>query len=110
MRRQLFLCAVVLFGGLSTVNLSTIPAEAHALGRSHLPHCKNAMEGRGGLAVGKDKAKQRAVRKWTYDVKRAHGFRFTSWTFASNRDFHCKKKAGTWRCRAHALPCDAQAR
>ena len=109
MRKQLFLCAVVLFGGLSTVTLATVSAEAHSLGRSHLPHCQNPVEGRVGLAVGKDKAKERARRKWSYDVKRAHGFRFTSWAQARSKDYHCKKRAGTWRCRAHAHPCDWQA-
>lgn len=109
MQKRLILCAAIVLGGISAATVSTAPADAHSIGRTNLPHCKNPVEGRVGLAVGKDKAKERARRKWSYDVKRTYGYRFTDWGQARNKDYHCKKKAGTWRCRAHANPCDAQA-
>lgn len=98
--------------GLPTVILSsTPPTQAHGLGRSGFPYCKNGVIGRVGIAVHKDKAKKRARRKWAYDAKRRYGYRYSGWNYAEStaKHYHCKHKAGTWRCRAVAYPCDAQA-
>jgi hypothetical protein len=110
MNKQLILGLAIALGGLAAPVLTTPAAEAHSIGRSASSFCKNPVLGRVGVAVHKDKAKERARRKWSYDAKRAYGFAFSGWQFADNSDYHCKKKAGTWRCRGHANPCDAQAR
>lgn len=110
MLARAFIGAAVIAGGVSALSLAAIPAEAHSIGRSATAFCKNPVEGRVGLAVQKSKARKRARRKWSYEVNRKHGYRWSFWEFAEARDYHCKKKAGTWRCAAHARPCDAQAR
>jgi hypothetical protein len=82
-------------------------ASAHNFGRyAGTNNCKTWYEGRVGLGVRKSKAEDRAARKWRESVALKIGFNYRFWRHAENRHFHCKKKAGTWRCRAVAHPCN----
>jgi len=81
-------------------------ASAHNFGRyAGNENCKNWYEGRVGIGVRKSKAEDRAARKWRESVALKVGFKYRFWRHARDRHFHCKKKAGTWRCRAAAHPC-----
>ncbi len=110
MIKHIILSAAIAAGGLTLASIPLGSAEAHSLGRSATPHCKTGVIGRTGVAVKKDKAKKRARRKWAYDAKRKYGYAYSGWQFAQpDKHYHCEKKAGTWRCRAVAHPCNWQA-
>jgi hypothetical protein len=110
MYKKLILGIGIVIGGCTGLLLPAPSADAHSLGRTADSFCRNHVLGRVGIAVAKDKARERARRKWSYDAKRAYGYNYSGWQYAKNRDYHCDKKAGTWRCRGHANPCSAQAR
>ena len=103
------LVAALIIAVFAIIPATAPSADAHSFGRSSFPHCKNWLEGRVGIGVRKSKARDRAQRHWQYDAKRKYGYRYSGWGQARNNHFHCKKKAGTWRCRAVAFPCDWQA-
>jgi hypothetical protein len=60
-----------------------------------------------GIAVKNDSAKQLARVNWRVKVRSIAtlGTANTDWGIAVERDYHCQKKLGTWRCSAEARPC-----
>lgn len=90
--------ALALFGAAAE-------AEAHSLGRSANPGCKSGFEGPLAVRVRKSKARERARIKWRNAVERKYNQRYTTIARSEEPHYHCKKKAGTWRCRFVARPC-----
>ena len=60
-----------------------------------------------GIGVKNDTAKKFARVNWRTKVRSIAtlGTAYTDWGLAVERDYHCQKKAGTWRCSAEARPC-----
>jgi hypothetical protein len=60
-----------------------------------------------GVAVKQDTAKKFARINWRVKVRATAtaGTAYTNWDLANNRQYHCVKKLGTWRCSAEATPC-----
>lgn len=60
-----------------------------------------------GIAVKQSTAKKFARINWRVKVRAIAtlGTGYTDWGLAINREYHCQKKLGTWRCSAEATPC-----
>jgi hypothetical protein len=60
-----------------------------------------------GIAVKKNTAEKFSRINWRVKVRAVAtaGTAYTDWGLAVNREYHCKKKLGTWRCSAEATPC-----
>ncbi len=60
-----------------------------------------------GIAVKKSNSKKYARITWRVKVRAGAtlGTAYTDWGLAEERQYHCKKKLGTWRCSAEARPC-----
>lgn len=60
-----------------------------------------------GIAIKQSTAKKFARINWRVKVRASAtaGNGYTDWGLAVNRQYHCEKKHGTWRCNAEATPC-----
>jgi len=60
-----------------------------------------------GIAVKQSTARKYARINWRVKVRATAtaGTAYTNWDLAEQRDYHCIKKLGTWRCSAEAQPC-----
>jgi hypothetical protein len=60
-----------------------------------------------GIAIKQDTAKKYARINWRVKVRAIAtlGTAYDNWDLAEQRQYHCQKKLGTWRCNAEARPC-----
>jgi hypothetical protein len=60
-----------------------------------------------GIAIQQDTARKFARINWRVKVRATAtaGTAYTNWDLAEQRQYHCRKKLGTWRCSAEAQPC-----
>ena len=60
-----------------------------------------------GIAAKNSTSKKFARINWRVKVRAGAtlGTAYTDWGLAEEREYHCKKKLGTWRCSAEARPC-----
>jgi hypothetical protein len=60
-----------------------------------------------GIAVKQSTAQKYGRINWRVKVRATAtaGTAYTNWDLAEQRQYHCTKKLGTWRCSAEAKPC-----
>lgn len=85
----------------SAISSNIIPAA------SQFCHGHKSVTGRTGIASKQSKAKERARRKWRERVRWLMPWSWgqADWGKAKERSYSCKKKHGTWRCKASGIPC-----
>ena len=87
-----------------------IAPTANASSRWQADGCWGAyVIGSTGVATNTDKAKQRARGKWESAVRRLNLHKQKSyahkWNYARSKKYACRRKNGTSRCNAKAVPC-----
>ncbi len=93
-----------LFAGLVAFVVSaTLPGIAEA--KTCWPY--GTVTATAGIAIKNDTAKKFARINWRTKVRAIAtlGTAYDDWGVATQRDYNCAKKLGTWRCNAVAKPC-----
>jgi len=95
--------AAMAVAALAVFATTATPTPAHA--KACFPY--GTVIATAGIAVKNDSAKKLARVNWRVKVRAIAtlGTGYTDWGIAEEREYHCQKKAGTWRCSAEARPC-----